>query len=172
MGWLSGYTTRKKITISSTNIDETLADFPLLVKLSSSNFDFTKANSDGYDIRFTESDGTSLLKYERELHDDTGEVGVYWVKVPAIKEGSDTDIYIYYRTEDTADGADGENVWDDNYKMVQHLTDATTSTTTDSTSNNNDGTKKAANEPVEATGLIHKDQDFDGSDDYIDCGND
>ena len=62
----------------------------------------------------------------------------------------------------------GENVWDSNYKSVHHMNDATTSTILDSTSNY-DGVKKAANEPVEATGKVGQGQDFDG-DEYIDTG--
>lgn len=65
-------------------------------------------------------------------------------------------------------------VWDKDFKMVQHGTDTTTSTITDSTANNNDGTKKGANEPTEATGKVGQGQDFDDSDvhsAYINCGN-
>jgi len=54
------YTTRKKLTIDQTKVDDDLIDFPVLVKLTSSNFDFSKANADGYDIRFTSSDGVTL----------------------------------------------------------------------------------------------------------------
>jgi len=45
---------------------------------------------------------------------------------------------------------------------------ASTSAIYDSTDNNNDGTKKAANEPIEGTGKVGQGQDFDGTDDYID----
>jgi len=165
--WLSGYTTRKKITIDKSKIDSDLTDFPVLVKLTSSNFDFSKANSDGFDLRFTSSDGTTLLKYERERHDSDNEVAEYWVKIPSISSSEDTIFYIYYRTEDTADGADPTNVWDSNFKGVWHMKDLTTSTIEDSTSNNNDGTKKAANEPTQADGKIAKAQSFSG-DDWID----
>ena len=48
---------RKKITINGGLIDADLTDFPVLVKLTSSNFEFSQARSDGYDIRFTKSDG-------------------------------------------------------------------------------------------------------------------
>ena len=167
MAWLSGYTTRRKITIDNTKIDATLTDFPVLVSLTDANFDFAKANSDGFDLRFTSADGETLLKYEREIHDSVNEVATYWVKVPSVASDADTEIYVYYRTTDTADGADPENVWDSNHKAVLHLKDNTTSAVLDSTSNNNDGTKKGANEPIEATGKIYKGQDFDGSDDYI-----
>jgi intein/homing endonuclease len=142
MAWLSGYSHRRKITIDNTKVDSTLTDFPVLVKLTSANFDFSQANSDGFDVRFCSNDGETLLKYERERHDSANELAEYWVKVPSVSDSADTYIYLYYRTEDTADGADPENVWDSNYKAVHHLKDATTSTVLDSTSNNNDGTKK------------------------------
>jgi len=160
------YTTRKQLTIDHTLIDSGLIDLPVLVKLTDANFDFDKDNDDGYDIRFTEDDGTTLLKFERERHADPN--AEYWVKVGSVSSSADTDFYMYYRTTDTDNGADPTNVWDANYMMVQHISDATTSTTLDSTSNDNDGTKKGVGEPTETTsGKIGKAQDFDGDDDYI-----
>ena len=75
---------RKKITIDQTKVDENLTDFPVLVKLTSSNFDFSKARSDGHDIRFTASDGTTLLKYERERHDSVNPVSYTHLTLPTI----------------------------------------------------------------------------------------
>jgi hypothetical protein len=169
--WLSGYTTRTKLTIDQTKVDADLVDFPVLVKLTSANFDFSKANSDGYDIRFTAADGTTLLKYERERHDSANSLAEYWVKVPAVSGTVDTVFYIYYRTTDTADGADPTNVWDTNYKMVQHMKDNTTSQILDSTANANNGTKYAANEPVQTDGKVGKGQSFDGTNDSVNTGN-
>ena len=168
--WLSGYTTRRKITIDYTKIDDDLTDFPVLVKLTSSNFDFSKANSDGFDVRFTSDNGTTLLKYERERHDATNKLAEYWVKIPSISSTENTEFFVYYKTEDTDDGADPTNVWDSNFKGVWHMKDLTTSTIEDSTSNNNDGAKKASNEPIQADGQIAKAQSFDGTNDYINCG--
>ena len=171
MSWLNGYSTRRKLTIDCTKVDSALSDFPILVKLTSTQLDFAKANADGFDIRFTSSDGTTLLKYERERHDNGNSLAEYWVKVTSIASASDTDIYMYYRTTDTADGADITNVWDSNFEVVMHLKDdPDTSTVQDSTSNNKDGTKTSANNPIEATGLIDKGQDFSG--DKIDLGTD
>jgi len=167
----SSWQYRKKITIDSTKVDADLTDFPVLVKLTSTNFDFSKARSDGFDIRFTSSDGTTLLKYEREKHDSVANQAEYWVKIPSISSSTDTDFYIYYGKSDAVDGADPTAVWDANFKGVWHLKDETTSSIVDSTTNANNGTKKAANEPVEADGKIGKAQSFDGSNDYVNCGN-
>ena len=157
------YTYRKKITIQTANVDSDLSNFPLYVKLTADVEIGNNSNADGFDIRFTQSDGTTLLKYERESW--TGGAGDdvtadFWVNTNVDSgDPAATDIYIYYRSTDTADGADPANVWDANFVMVQHMKDATTSTILDSTSNSNDGTKKAANEPVEATGKIYNGQD-------------
>jgi len=78
---------------------------------------------------------------------------------------------MYYHTTDTADGADPTNVWDANFKGVWHSKDITTSTINDSTAIENNGTKKAANEPIEADGKIAKGQSFDGSNDFIQIPN-
>jgi len=98
----------------------------------------------------------------------------------AISNTGTTDFYMYYNN--TADhnttyisksgGTAAQSVWDGNFKAVYHMVDATTSTISDSTSNNNDGTKKAANEPIETTGKVGLGQTFDGTDDYINLGND
>ena len=158
--FLATYTTRRKLSIDNTKIDDDLTDFPVAVIFDSGNFDFSKANTDGFDIRFTASDGDTLLKYERERHDDANDLAEYHVKVPTVASSTDTDFYAYYKTDDTADGADPTNVWDSNFNGVWHMQDETTATTTDSTSNDNDGTKGSANNPIEIAGKIGKAQDF------------
>jgi len=165
--WLSGWQYRKKITIDETKIDDDLTDFPVLVKLTSSNFDFSKARSDGFDVRFCSSDGTTLLKYERERHDATNQVAEYWVKIPSVSSSADTDFYIYYGNAPASDGADPTNVWDSNFIGVWHSKDATSYEINDSTSNANLGTKMFTNEPIEADAKIGKGQDYDGVNDAI-----
>jgi len=170
MAWLSGWQYRKKLTIDKTKVDADLTDFPVLVKLTSSNFNFSRARSDGYDIRFTSSDGTTLLKYERERHDSSNQVAEYHVKIPFVSSSSNTDFYIYYGNPSASDGADPTNVWDSNFKGVWHLKDYTTSQVNDSTINANNGTKTASNEPLEVDAKIGKGQQFDGINDMINCG--
>lgn len=65
--------------------------------------------------------------------------------------------------------AAAQNVWDSNFKFVSHMgDDPDSSHIKDSTQHGNDGTKKDANEPIEADGEIGKAQHFDGDDDCID----
>lgn len=127
-----------------------------------------------YAFKFADNYGNANYMGVRRIELQAGEA-IYHVKVTSVASGADTDIYYYY-DNDHADNttyvgaintAAGGNVWDDNFKAVYHMVDATTSTVKDSTSNNNDGTKKAANEPIEITGKVSKGQDFDDTDDYI-----
>jgi len=172
MAWLTNWNYRKQVTIDETKVDADLTDFPVSVKLTSSNFDFSKALSTGYDIRFTSSDGTTLLKYERERHDATNQVAEYWVKIPSVSGTANTNFYIYYGNSGAADGADPTNVWETAAKGVWHSKDdPDTSHIKDSTANAYNGTKKAANEPIEADGKIAKAQNYDGVDDYVSVGN-
>lgn len=68
MGFLEDWQYRKKLTIDSATVGSTLTDTPVLVQLDNVNFDFTKAEEDASDIRFTTDDGETLLKFERESH--------------------------------------------------------------------------------------------------------
>jgi hypothetical protein len=172
---------RRLITIDHTKVNNvttpstTYADYPLLVYATG----LSNINADGTDIRFTSSDGVTELP--REIESYSSGTLYAWVKFTLTKDSGDsTDdtIYMYYGNSAAAEPAvtdtyGARNVWNSNYKMVQHLKDTTTSTTTNSNSAVNNGTKKAADEPIEtASGKIYKGQDFDGTNDYIGVGND
>jgi len=187
--WLSGWKRRIKLTIDSEDIDAALSDFPIMVYISASSginsddvscvFDELASDANRKKIAITTDDGTTQCYVEIEKWDDANEQAWLWVKVPNITLGADTELYLYYDADhadnDTYVGdtnsTPAEAVWDENFVAVYHMADgADTSHIYDSTGNNNDGTKKGANEPVETTGQIGQAQSFDGSDDYINCG--
>jgi len=172
--WDSEWNYAKKVTVNSSKISSTLTDFPVLVNLTSSNFDFGKARSDGYDLRFISQDNTTEYKYEREKHDSGGSKAWYWVKIPSVSASSDTDFFMYYGNPGASDGQDVANTWDKDFQLVYHLRDdPDTSSVKDSTVNEFNGTKKGAGEPaVTTSGKIDDAQDFDGSDDYIERADD
>ena len=157
---------RTPIHIDYTKVGANLTDFPVLVALTSTNFDFSHARSDGYDIRFTlNEDGTGVLKYERERHDSTNQVAEYWVKIPSVSSASDTYFYMFSGNASASDGQDKTNVWDSNFRMVQHLHE-TSGTHYDSTSNANNGTCYGGVSQGSA-GKIDNADYFDGTDDYV-----
>ena len=138
---------RKKITASlDTVITSDLTDFPYLVSVTDS--DLTQvAETDGSDIVFTASDGTTELDYEMEKFDQsTGEI-IAWVKIPTVFGSVNTDIYMYYKGTSTT----SSSPWDDFYNLVWHLnqdSDGTVDDFTDSSGNENHGTSGGTGKQV------------------------
>jgi hypothetical protein len=163
-GWLTGWSHRRQLTVNGGLISEALTDFPLVVKLDSSFFDFNSAKTNGEDVRFTSSDGTTLLKYEIERWNKTAGKAELWVKLPSISSGGNTTFYIYYGNAGASDAQDPTNVWDSNFMMVQHLEEPS-GTVTDSTSHGNSGNYSGAARDVE--GKIDGADGFDGVNDYV-----
>ena len=171
---------RKKITTSlNTVISSDLTDFPYLVSFTDS--DFTKTTeSDGSDIIFTASDGTTELAYEIERFDQTtGEV-IAWVKIPTVSSSETTDIYIYYKGTASSSSS---SVWDSNYKLVYHLNQSSTGTVdefTDVSDTGNDGTGGGTGDmtqdedrrPTQVEGKIGYGQRFGGPTNSNGNGND
>jgi len=162
----NGFAFREKLTFANSEF-ETFTDFPVLVIVD--NTDGKYVGLSDYDkIDFRDANG-SQLAWECAGFKEGGK-GYYYVKVPIIRANDAEHIYMYWGSNTSTEDKTG--VWDSNYKAVYHMRDDKPSTILDSTSNDNDGVKKGAYEPAEAWGDIGKCQDFDGSDDYINCGND
>ena len=163
------YSHRKKITIDNTKVDAALSDFPVLVYLNADAQIGAVSNADGFDIRFTSSDGETLLKYERENFAIASNQATanFWVKIPSVSSSADTEFYIYYRNADTADGADPANVWDSNFVAVHHLVGANKDALDDSTSNNNDVTAEGGTPGYNTDAKIGKGVELDGVNEFV-----
>ena len=176
--WLTGWSYRKKITIDNANVDADLTNFPLLVSIAetgggATNIGYNLSDTTtGYDIRFTDSTGATLLKYERESFSvaSANLTANFWVKVPTVATASDTDIYIYYGKSAATDGQDPTNVWDANFAAVYHLKETGTNpTVSDSTSNANNSTTNLSDPTT--SGQIDGAMAFTAANsDYIDVG--
>ena len=165
---LTNWQYHEKKIINHTRVDEDLSDFPVFVKLDSSNFDFSKAKSDGTDVVFVDVND-NLLAFERVSYDSTAQIAEFWVKIPSVSSTVDTEFYMYYGNSDATDQQNATGVWDDNYIFVSHMKDdPDASHIKDSTANGNNGSKTTAGNPAEADGKIGKAQDFDGSSNEID----
>ena len=161
---------RKKITTSlNTVISSDLTDFPALISFTDSDLTQT-TESDGTDIVFTASDGTTELAYEIERFDQsTGEV-IAWVKIPTVSASDNTDIYLYYKGTATSSSS---SVWDSSYKLVWHLNQTSTGTVrefSDVSDTGNDGTGGGTGDmtqdedrrPTRVEAKIGYGQSFDG----------
>ena len=86
---------RIPINISNTG-STTLTDYQILVTLDTSTLiSQGKMRSDCGDIRFTDSDGSTLLSYWLESGCNSADTKI-WVKVPNIPANSNKTIYVYY----------------------------------------------------------------------------
>lgn len=164
---LAGFTFRQKITINSDDfISGDLSNQSVRVNIFDGNTDFwANEDGDGRYVRFTASDETTLLDFEVESYDDTGEDAWWHVEVGTLLNGSDTEIYIYYKADSPSSGDNKEGTWDANYKGVYHLNqDKTEGAFDDSTSTNNDLTNVGTTDGV---GAIDRGRTLDGLDDYL-----
>jgi len=175
MAWLTGWGFRKEITVQDTNVDGNLTDFPVYIDITVDEDIGDEALANGHDIRFTESDGETLLKYEREYWvggDGADATGHFWIKVPSILASGGAIIYCYYGKADAGDGEDAANVWDANFKMVHHMEGASALALDDSTSNNVDITGDAGTPDYNQAGKIGRAVNFVKTDsEYLTLGN-
>ena len=120
-----------------------LTNFPALIKLSPDMDGFNYggfASTNGCDLRFTDSDGVTVIPYEVEEWDTNG-ASCVWVQVPQLEGTGADSIRAYWGNSEavhppsyTTNGA----VWSENYLAVWHMTGSATNPV-DSTSHGQDG---------------------------------
>ncbi len=147
--------------------------FPVLIRLSSSNFNFGEAKSDGGDIRFASRNNTPL-SYEIEQWDAYVEKAAIWVKVDTVFGGSATQfISMYWGNSAVADSSSGVTVFDtaSGFSGVWHLNEtpiASTGSMKDRTANRYDGTPSGSmNSGSCVDGIIGRAVRFNGTSDWI-----
>ena len=132
-----------KLMVAGYTGSETLENFPVLVRISTSlgDFQYSKMRSTkGGDLAFFAADGTRLASEVDTW--DTGGTSLVWVKLPGMAQG--TKFYVCYRLTDELAALDtmveNDNPWGD-YVGVWHLkeTGGASKTVYDSTANALDG---------------------------------
>ncbi|MEM9325576.1 MAG: DUF2341 domain-containing protein [Bacteroidota bacterium] len=162
----NGYAFRKKITFAGADISGSHTNFPMLIRTTSDAqllAGVTDAN--GYDIVFTDGDGTTSLFHDLEHYDNTTGGLVAWVNVD-LTDGADKEIYMYYGNSSVTTDQSSEDTWSSDFAGVWHLHDDLL----DATDNNNDGTNQGSSD---IAGIIGDAQDFEHDDpnDGIDLPN-
>ncbi len=161
-------------TASGANVTGNVSDFPVLIRLNATNFNFDQAKTDGSDVRFFHNvPGTGAVELPREIErwDKTNKLAEVWVLVDQVL-GNNGDQAIVMRWGNlSAPAAPLTSVFTttNNFRGVWHM-DASGSTLFEAAQAHN-GTKKASGEPAtSSSGLIGNAQDFDGSNDYANLG--
>ena len=176
MAWLSGWNYRKSITIDPTNVDSNLSNFPVYVPIANDHHLGANARSDGADVRFTASDGSTLLEAEMEDFSVASSVatGWFWVNVGTIDSSTGATFYMYYgNASETSPVASGDTWLDANYGAVWHMNDNGEATYQISDATGTTGNDGNLNGPTDTAGVVNRARNFSGVlDNYIYCGND
>lgn len=165
---ISSFTHNTNIYINteSLGLSGDVANFPLLIRLNSTNFNFSEMLDGDDDIRFTADDGTTLLGYQKELFDATAQQALIWVRVPLVKANdSQQFIKMFWGCAAATDPHKGPDVFKrtEGFTGVYHLKD------------NDDATELPGAEyditdngaGVTTSGAVGSAATFDGNDDYI-----
>ncbi len=146
-------------------------DFPIVVRLETSFFDFSEALLGGEDIRFSKLDNTPL-PYEITQWDSAGGTAVIWVKLDTVKGNTLTEIKMYWGNASAADSSNGAAVFDTTagYEGVWHLDeDGNTDVGgyLDATSNGRHSTGANFTSESDVAGQIGVGQTFNGTNSYM-----
>ncbi len=154
--WNNDWTSRKSLTLDAgatgADIQATLSDVPVLVRLHTGNFGFfTELAENGKDLRFAIDDKTPL-KHAIEKVDALSEIGLVWLKIPAVRGGISTDtISMYYGNANAVDASDSKGIYDVNQSLVFHFNEGETLPQDATAYANNATTSKAI---IETSGWI------------------
>ena len=167
----AGYTYYKTVTINAAQVQGTHSNFPVLISVTDNNLRTVAnggqvTNANGYDIVFTNSDGSQVLSHQIERYTATSGNFIVWVSVPSISSSGNTTLRMYYGNGSVSANPSTDAIWSSTpYTSVYHLTD----TFTDATATNNDGTNNGTSNN---TGKIAQARSFNGSSNYIQLSQD
>lgn len=129
--WNDDWNSRRQVTVDAAatgaDIQETLADFPVLLRLHAGNFGyFAELAENGRDIRLLKDDKNPLT-YQVEQADALSEIGLIWVKLSQVRGGvSNDDFWLYYGNANAPDASNGQGLYDVAQGLVYHFKDGET----------------------------------------------
>jgi len=124
--WNNDWTERREVTLNASGlrgVQGSLTRVPVLVRLHSGNFDFSKARPDGGDIRFVGSDDKTALTYHIERFDPTAELALIWVDLPQIEAGAPQKLWVYYGNQQATPAANANGSYDGEQSLVLHFSE-------------------------------------------------
>lgn len=112
--WNASWAYRQVLSFNASSTTTDTYNFPARVHLTGANFNFTQAETNGEDIRFTDSNGVQL-PHEIESWDSVGQDAVVWVRAPVVRQaGAYSDyVYMHWGNPVAPDGQDAQRVWGD-----------------------------------------------------------
>lgn len=154
---MAAWTKQAKIVMNTSatgaNVTGDVAKYPVPVRLSADNFDFSQSKADGSDIRFTNAAGAAL-PYEIELWDAAAKTAMIWVKADVKGANASQYINLHWGNAAAASESNGKVVFakEDGWVGVWHMSEPGNTTAggyKDATANEAHGT--GTNLPATAT---------------------
>ncbi len=143
-GWYNAaWQRRKPITIDHTKVGSALTNYPVKIMRTSDSDLAAGAQSNGNDILFTNSDGTTKLNHQIQSYTSATGALTAWVLVPSLSSTTDTTLYMYYGNSSAPSQQNASAVWDSTNTSVWHLSESVSTAAgnfKDSTSNVNHAT--------------------------------
>lgn len=171
--WFFGHRFTLNTAATGAVISENVTGFPLLLRLTQKNFDFSQTSSDGTDIRFI-GNGTTFLPHEIESwNNDTREAEI-WIAVDTIFSNDSTQsITMFWGNEVATSSPNISRVFDtsNGFAGVWHLNEKAGNTASDVSGNNYNGNYKGGLPRSETSpiGLCQRIEMMDS--DFVDMGN-
>jgi hypothetical protein len=137
--WSYSMQVRLNTTPSGADVNGTVENFPLLVRLVSTDFDFSQAKSNGEDIRFTDHTGNPAPYHIERWTDGAAEI---WVKASTVPGNSDEGYLImHWGNSSASDISCTECVFEasNSFSGVWHLGNEGGTAQQDATINSKDG---------------------------------
>lgn len=156
-------------TITGADVSGAVINFPVLVRLSGANFNFSQARPDGSDLRFKKQDD-SPLAYEIERWDAAGLRAEIWVKVDTVYGNDSAHIGTMYWGNPAATAeSNSAAVFDtaSGFQGVWHLSGEGTKMAYDATPNRYNGTPYNMTAASAVDGAVGSARSFNGSSSYI-----
>jgi hypothetical protein len=167
--WLHAGAIRLNTAATGAGVAGTVTNFPVLIRLTSTNFTFGQARASGEDIRFAKAD-TAFLPYEIERWDPVTGFAEVWVKVDTL-HGNDSmqSLTMYWGNADAAPQSNPSAVFDtsEGFVGVWHLGESSGSIN-DATGDRFNGTRNG--NLMRTAGGIGYGQFFADSGDFTDMG--
>ncbi len=124
-GWRYSRPLYLNTTSSGANVTEDIVNFPVLVRLTPGNFNFSQSKNNGTDIRFAKSNNTSL-PYEIERWDSVNGSAEIWVKVDTVYGNNNSQfLMMYWGNKNAVDSSNSVTVFDTSagFSGVWHLSE-------------------------------------------------
>ena len=152
-------------TPDGADVSGNVMNFPVLIRLTAADFDFSQVREGGADLRFMKADATAL-PYAIEVWDAAAGLAEVWVLVDTVR-GNDSlqSIFMYWGNAAASPESDAAAVFSTQagFQGVWHFSETGVATIHDATENHYDGIAENMSAASVVPGLIGTARNFDGT---------